>query len=1061
VHLPLPSRRKHTRRLRLALTALFTTSGCLVNISDVAEGRACDDADPCRAGLACVDGRCRYPTSDGGVDSGTDAGDSDAGTGDSGVPDSGQPDSGQPDGGQPDSGNLPDASYLDGGPNPDAGGLTLFTGIDQAMLAQAGDPIEAGLRFRSRSPGWLIAARFFKGSAQNAGPHVAHLWSSAGTLIASANFAAETGYGWQQVQFEPAVPLAANTFYVLSYFAPAGHVTVTPSAFSSGEVGTPPLFAPKDGDEGPNGCVSTSADGGFPSTAAQGANYWVDPVFTPTYPGSTVSVFTNQLPAASFMDVPSWLGFRFYSDIDGVITGVRFYKAGGDLHNAHTAALWTVTGTRLAVGFSRSETGSGWQDIPFDEPVRIGANVRYVAAYLNASGVYVGSPNFFTLGGVDNPPLHAPVDSATEHNGLYRNGGTTVDVPINTFNGNNYFVDVRFSTTPPLTVRGNNGPILVITDSARPFTRYLEEILRGEGLVAFASADVDYVTPELLSGYDVVLLGDTPLVSSLVAPLTTWVQAGGRLVTMRPASALSALAGVSSTAGVLNDRYLKVDPTGPGSGIVSDTIQYHGQADLNVLSPGTAVLATLFSTADAGTTYPAVFSRAVGDGGQVVSFAYDLARSVVYQRQGNPTWEIQDRDQALDGGTGLRSNDLFFGGALFDPQPDWVDLSRVQIPQADEQQRLLANLLVTMSRDRTLLPRLWYFPFNKKSAVVLSSDDHGNNGTQARFELLRQMAPANCTVDDWQCARATSFVYPETVAASIPLTDAIAKSYVDMGFEIGDHVQIGCGAPMSTGALMAGYVVSLNNWAVSYPSLPRPATHRMHCIAWPDWASQPHVEIANGMRLDTSYYYYPADWLVSRDGGSDHPGFMTGSGMPQRFVDKDGLGIDVYQAATQMTDESGQFYPETIQSLIANTREPPDGPGYYGVFTANMHADQAGAGYPSQIGAIEIATIAIDAGVPVVTAKQMLDWLDARNGTGFGPMRMRPNGSASRLRFPLTTSARGLTLFFPWATATGKTLQSVTRDGAPVPLLGPSVVKGQSYGVVLNATSGNYEATYP
>ncbi len=33
---------------------------------------------------------------------------------------------------------------------------------------------------------------------------------------------------------------------------------------------------------------------------------------------------------------------------------------------------------------------------------------------------------------------------------------------------------------------------------------------------------------------------------------------------------------------------------------------------------------------------------------------------------------------------------------------------------------------------------------------------------------------------------------------------------------------------------------------------------------------------------------------------------FTGSGMPMRFAKADGTLIDVYQAATQMTDESGQ-----------------------------------------------------------------------------------------------------------------------------------------------------------
>ena len=79
---------------------------------------------------------------------------------------------------------------------------------------------------------------------------------------------------------------------------------------------------------------------------------------------------------------------------------------------------------------------------------------------------------------------------------------------------------------------------------------------------------------------------------------------------------------------------------------------------------------------------------------------------------------------------------------------------------------------------------------------------------------------------------------------------------------------------------------------------------------------------------------------------------FTGSGMPMRFADLDGSMIDVYQAATQMTDESEQTYPFTIDSLLDKALGPE---GYYGVFTANMHTDSAsqrGLGRDRRLGAV-------------------------------------------------------------------------------------------------------------
>ncbi len=73
-------------------------------------------------------------------------------------------------------------------------------------------------------------------------------------------------------------------------------------------------------------------------------------------------------------------------------------------------------------------------------------------------------------------------------------------------------------------------------------------------------------------------------------------------------------------------------------------MQFHGIADRYSLNGATSV-ADLYSTATAATTAPAVTMRSVGSqGGRAAAFTYDLAKSVVYTRQGNPAWEGQERD---------------------------------------------------------------------------------------------------------------------------------------------------------------------------------------------------------------------------------------------------------------------------------------------------------------------------------------------------------------------------------------------------------------------------------
>ena len=142
-------------------------------------------------------------------------------------------------------------------------------------------------------------------------------------------------------------------------------------------------------------------------------------------------------------------------------------------------------------------------------------------------------------------------------------------------------------------------------------------------------------------------------------------------------------------------------------GIVDQTVQFHGTADHYVLN-GANALATLYSNATTATAYPAVTLNEVGsNGGQAAAFTFDLAKSVVYTRQGNPAWVDTNGDGS---GGPVRADDLFHNGS----DTDWVDLNKVAIPQADEQQRLLANLITQMNLDVIPLPRFWYFPHGVK-----------------------------------------------------------------------------------------------------------------------------------------------------------------------------------------------------------------------------------------------------------------------------------------------------------------------------------------------------------
>jgi hypothetical protein len=138
--------------------------------------------------------------------------------------------------------------------------------------------VELGVTFRSDASGSITGIRFYKASA-NTGTHVGNLWTSTGTLLATAIFANETASGWQQVNFSTPVAITANTVYVASYHTNAGHYSDDQNYFAGTGVDSPPLHALADGVSGFNGAYAYGSASSFPNQGWNSSNYWVDVVY--------------------------------------------------------------------------------------------------------------------------------------------------------------------------------------------------------------------------------------------------------------------------------------------------------------------------------------------------------------------------------------------------------------------------------------------------------------------------------------------------------------------------------------------------------------------------------------------------------------------------------------------------------------------------------------------------------------------------------------------------------------------------------------------------------------
>jgi hypothetical protein len=271
-------------------------------------------------------------------------------------------------------------------------------------------------------------------------------------------------------------------------------------------------------------------------------------------------------------------------------------------------------------------------------------------------------------------------------------------------------------------------------------------------------------------------------------------------------------------------------------------------------------------------------------------------------------------------------------------------------------------------------------------------------------------------------------------------------AYAAAGFDLELHVNTNC-ANWTPASLASSLAEQLVKWREKFSSLPPPVTNRIHCVVWSDFDTLPIVEQANGMRLDTTYYYWPASWI------KDRPGFFTGSGMPMRFASSSGSLIDVYQAPTQMTDESGQTYPFTVDTLLDRAIGPE---GYFGAFVANSHTDKVNKVNARVSDRVSGAIIrsAMKRKIPVISARQLLTWLDGRNSSTFNAMRWENN--SLRFSVNVATGANGLMVMVP--ESKGLKVTGVTLHGRPIPFRTVKV-KGILY-ASFRAANGAYLVNY-
>ena len=228
-----------------------------------------------------------------------------------------------------------------------AGGYTLWPTNPIPAIADGGDTnaVQLGVKFRSDVAGFVTGMRFYK-TTTNTGTHVGTLWSSAGAPLATGTFTNESPSGWQQLNFATPVAIAANSVYLVSYFAPNGHYSGNLGYFAQA-LDAPPLHALADGAQGGNGVFGYGTATTFPTGTFQSLNYWVDVVFTPQATATLTSIaVTPANPSIAQGGTQQFTATGTYSDssLQNLTSQVTWTSS--------TTSVATITAAGLATGIT-------------------------------------------------------------------------------------------------------------------------------------------------------------------------------------------------------------------------------------------------------------------------------------------------------------------------------------------------------------------------------------------------------------------------------------------------------------------------------------------------------------------------------------------------------------------------------------------------------------------------------------------------------------------------------------------------------------------------------------
>jgi hypothetical protein len=200
------------------------------------------------------------------------------------------------------------------------------------------------------------------------------------------------------------------------------------------------------------------------------------------------------------------LGMRFSSDVDGFVTGLRYFRDAANI-GVHTGTLFSAAGQALGT-LTFSDGEPGWQTAYFTNAIPITAGTIYVASTFMPNGHYSYTTGFF-----DAPYVNSPLTGLM---GLYVYGAD--DFPTSSYNNGNYFVDATFTTQDPATATTPAAPANVTATAGNGSARVSWAVPSNGGAPITGYTVTPYEGTTALT--PVTVSGSNPATTAVVGSLT-------------------------------------------------------------------------------------------------------------------------------------------------------------------------------------------------------------------------------------------------------------------------------------------------------------------------------------------------------------------------------------------------------------------------------------------------------------------------------------------------------------------------------------------------------------